>query len=219
MRPATGVRGPRPTLTVKRGLFADGFDAGTLAAWTGGTVPTTPGTRLQVQAGAAAAGGFGLAVTGSTTTQATVQTPAVAPAATGYHARFAFNPNTLRTTGTNGRTGILTGISGTSTQAFQVQYQRASAGAPPQVRLFFSNTRVTPWVTVNNGWNSIQVDWVTSKTATLTLTVNGVASTVVGANTKAMSITSAQLGIKTPTGNVTGTAWFDTFVSSLNPLP
>ena len=42
---------------------------------------------------------------------------------------------------------------------------------------------------------------------------------MVGANTKAMAITAAQLGIKTPTGNVTGTAWFDTLVSSLNPLP
>ena len=59
------------------GLFADGFDAGTLTAWTGGTVPAAPGTRLLVQAAAASAGGFGLAVTGSGTTQATVQTPAV----------------------------------------------------------------------------------------------------------------------------------------------
>jgi hypothetical protein len=71
------------SFTMKRGLFADGFDAGNLAAWTGGTVPTTPGTRLQVLATAASAGGFGLAVTGSTTTQATVQTPPVSPAATG----------------------------------------------------------------------------------------------------------------------------------------
>ena len=35
-----------------------------------------------------------------------------------------------------------------ATQSFQVQYQRASAAAPPQVRLFFSATKVTPWVTV-----------------------------------------------------------------------
>jgi hypothetical protein len=217
---AAGNWGPwvATPLIVKRGLFADGFDAGTLAAWTGGTVPTIPGTRLQVQAAAAAAGGFGLAVSGSGTTQATVQTPAVAPAASSYHARFALHPNTLRTTGTSGRTGIFTGMSG-ATQSFQVQYQRASAGAPPQVRLFFSSTKVTPWVTVNSGWNSIQVDWVASKTATLTLTVNGVATTVVAANTKTQAITAAQLGLKGASGSVTGTAWFDTFVSSLNPLP
>ena len=38
------------------------------------------------------------------------------------------------------------------------------------------------------------MDWLTSKTATLTLTVNGVASTVANANTKTQAITAAQLG-------------------------
>jgi hypothetical protein len=207
------------SFTMKRGLFADGFDAGTLAAWTGGTVPAPPGARLTTIPAAASAGGFGLAVTGSGTTQATVQTPAVAPSTPTYHARFAFEPSTLRTTGANGLTGIFTGLSG-ATQAFQVQYHKATAGAPAQVRLYFSNTKVTPWVTIGTtSWSSIQVDWVAGKRATFTLTVNGTPSTITAVNNNTQRITAAQLGLRSASGAVTGTAWFDTFLSSLNPLP
>jgi hypothetical protein len=209
------------SFTVKRGLFADGFESATLGAWTGGTTPTPPGTRLVVTnaTGAHSAGSYGLAVSGSGTTQATVQTPAVSPAAATYHARFAFNPNGLRTTGTTGLTGILTGLSGT-TQAFQVQYHRASLTAPAQVRLYFSATKVTPWVTVGStSWSSIQVDWSAGKKATLTLTVNGAVSTITAVANSAQRISAAQLGFRGAVGSLTGTAYFDAFVSALTPLP
>jgi hypothetical protein len=219
---AAGNWGPWASvnLVMKHGLFTDGFDSGATltSVWTGGVV-AVPTTRVAISAAARSAGVNGLAVTGSGTTQATVQTPPVAPPTATYHARFAFNPNGLRTTGTTGLTGIFTGLSGT-TQAFQVQYRHTTATGPAQVRLFFSATRVTPWVTVGTStWSSLQVDWAAGQRATLTLTVNGVASTVTNVNNTTQRISAAQLGFRGAVGAVTGTAYFDTFVSSLNPLP
>lgn len=217
---AAGNWGPwaSANLVVKRGLFADGFESNSLAAWTGGTSPAPPGTRLQVSTTAASAGTYGLIVSGSGTSQGTVQTPAISPAATTYHARFAFNPHSLRTANANSVTGILTGLSGTSS-AFQVQYRRGTNAAAAQVRLNFG-TANTAWVTIGTTtWSSIQVDWVSGRRVTLTMTVNGAASSLTGRNTSALAITAAQLGFRNATGAVTGTAYFDAFVSSLNPLP
>jgi hypothetical protein len=217
---AAGNWGPwNPTsFTIKRGLFSDGFEAGTLAAWTGGTVPTVAGTRLTVNAAAKNTGSYGLAVTGSAKTAATVATPAITPAATGYHARFSFNPHSVTTT--SGRTGIFTGLSGTA-EAFQVQYQRGTTSAAAQVRLYFPLTgATTAWVTIGTtAWSSIQVDWATGTKATLTLTVNGAATSLTNRNTSTLKISSAKLGFLDATQNVVGTAWFDNFLSSLNPLP
>jgi hypothetical protein len=219
---AAGNWGPwaSTNLVVKRGLFADGFESSTLAAWTGGTVPAPPGTRLTVTSSTAghSAGTYGLAITGSGTTQATVQTPVITPGTASYHARFAMNPNGLRTSSATTATGILTGLSGTN-PAFQVQYRRGTATAAAQVRLNFG-TANTAWVTLGTtSWSSIQVDWVSGKRATLTLTVNGAASSLTGRNTSALKVTATQLGFRNATGAVTGTAYFDAFVSSLNPLP
>jgi hypothetical protein len=128
------------------------------------------------------------------------------------------NPNGLRTSTATTSTGILTGLSGTNS-AFQVQYRRGTAAAAAQVRLNFG-TANTAWVTIGtNSWSSIQVDWVSGKRATLTLTVNGVSTSLTGRNTSALKVTAAQLGFRNATGAVTGTAYFDAFVSSLNPLP
>ena len=207
------------SFTVKRGLFADGFESGSVAAWTGGPTPNPAAARLAVTTAAHSAGTYGLAVTASGTAAATVQTPAVSPVAATYHARFAFNPNGLRTTGTTGLTSIFTGLSGT-TPAFQVQYHRASLTAPAQVRLYFSATKVTPWVTLGTtSWSSVQVDWAAGKRATLTLTVNGAASTITAVSNATQRISAAQLGFQAPSGALTGTAYFDAFVSTLTPLP
>jgi hypothetical protein len=229
---AAGNWGPwsPASFTIKRGLFADGFEAGTLAAWTGGTVPAPPGARLSATAAAANTGGFGLSVTGALQASATVATPVISPAATGYHVRFSFKPNGLGTytqggtagqpTYTAGRTGILTGMSGTA-EAFQVQYQRVSPTAPAQVRLFFPVTAAaTAWVTIGTStWSSIQVDWATGTKVPLTITVNGAVSSLANRNTSAYQISSTRMGLLDATRNVVGTAFFDNFLSSLNPLP
>jgi hypothetical protein len=226
---AAGNWGPwaSTNLVVQRGLFADGFEAGTLAgvvaAWTGGSIPALPATgRFAVTSTTAGhnVGTYGLAVSGSGTAQATLQTPLVSPplGAAAYHARFAFNPNGLRTANATSVTGILTGLSGAS-NAFQVQYRRGTNNAAAQVRLNFA-TANTAWVTIGTTtWSSVQVDWSSGKKATLTLTVNGAASSLTGRNTSALKVTAAQLGIRNATGAVTGTAYFDAFVSSLNQLP
>jgi hypothetical protein len=211
------------TLTIQRGLFADGFETGNTANWTGAA--PVGGTRLQVNAAAAIAGAQGLQVSGSGTSPAYVTTPAISPAATGYHARFSFNPNTLRT-GT-GQVGLLTALPGATGTTFQVQYRRANtpATAARQVRLVVyrsaTATSTTAWVTVPTGSSSIQVDWVAGTSATVTLTVNGVATSLTGVNTSAPAVNkvvSARFGLVGATAAVTGSAYLDAYTSSRNAL-
>ena len=164
------------------------------------------------------AGTYGLAVLGSGTTQATVQTPAITPGSVSYHVRIAMNPNGLRSSSATTATGILTGLSGT-TSAFQVQYRRGTTtgGCPGPAELRHGQHGLGDHR--DDTWSSIQVDWVSGKKATLTLTVNGAASSLTGRNTSTLKVTAAQLGFRNATGAVTGTAYFDAFASSLNPLP
>jgi hypothetical protein len=222
-RDAAGNWGSLATLsfTLRRTLFSDGFESGNVAAWTGGTVGAA--ARFSVGAAAASAGANGLAVTGSGTLEATLGAPAISPAATGYHARFAFRPNTLRT-GT-GQVGILTGIQTGTTRPLQIQYRRAAAtNAAAQVRLevLRSNgtTATTAWVTLPaTSFSSLQVDWTASTRATVTLTVNGAATSLTSQNTSGRTVGSVRLGLANASAPVTGAGHFDAFVSSLNPLP
>ena len=140
-----------------------------------GTRTTTVRTGLRTTLGRAATGGraaearacsalapalaavLAAVVAGALASRA--RTPAITPAATGYHARFAFDPNNLgtytqggtvrRPPYTAGQTGLLTGLSGTA-EAFQVQYRKVSPTAASQVRLYFSATRATGWVTIGS---------------------------------------------------------------------
>lgn len=205
------------TLTVKRGLFSDGFESGSTAAWNGGTVgPVT------VTATGALAGTYSMLTTGAGTAQATV-TDTSPTALTGYHARFSVSSSLV--TGNN-PIGIFTGLGSTTNPVFQVQLRRGTGRtATTQVRLLAwrsTGTAGTAWVTLPAGSSSLQVDWASGTRATLSLTTNGVVSSLTGQNTSTLRVETVRLGLLQQPGSstsVTGTALFDSFRSSITPLP
>lgn len=192
-RTATATRTPTATATVTNtalpdGIFADGFESGSLSAWS-----VVTGTNLTVNTTAALTGTYGLRVNISSASAQYVQdnTPA---AEKRYRLRFQINPNNLTMarnnafyvaqayTGTGTTTPVLrielqcTGATGTSC---------SSTGAGVyQIRANSVNTSTTwtntVWYTITkNASNTIEIDWQAATTpsgnnGSLTFWVNGV---------------------------------------------
>lgn len=208
------------SFTVKRGLFSDGFESGTTGAWLGGTVGAATVTGTGPIAGA-----FSLLTTGAGTAVAAV-TDTTPTAETAYHARFAVT-SSLRTG--NAPIGVFTALSATNSPTVQVQLRRGGgATAVSQVRMTVwrqnGSNASTAWVNLPAGSSSVQVDWTASTTASVSLVVNGAASTLTGQNTSTLRIDTVRLGLLQPLPapatltSVTGTALFDSFRSARTPL-
>jgi hypothetical protein len=202
------------TVQLPDAVFADGFEAGSTAAWNGGAVGA--GLAVTTAARLTATGTYGLAVTaGAGARYVQDDTPA---AETTYHARFWFNPNG---TGTgNNVWDILQGVSGAQIP-FRVQYQRlGGAGGTYQLRaqLLTSAGNVnTVFFTISNAAHAVEVAWTSGAGAgvRLQLYVDGVLQrTLSGQNTSAYRIDSVRLGRPAGTnGGSTGTLYLDQFVS------
>jgi hypothetical protein len=203
-------------------IFADSFESGTTAAWSGsnGSVSVTPV--------AAMAGARGLAVTlpGGRNNRVSYLTDTSPAGETGYHARFSFNRNTL--TSGAAAANVLTlfdGQSAANAQVFALQYRLT--GGTAQIRAVLNRSGAAaltgPWVTLPAGPHSLQLDW-TSGPATgaaagqLRLSVDGVSVSLQTGNTSALRVDTVRLGITagvttTNTGSTAGTAFFDAFTS------
>ena len=199
------------SLTAADGIFADGFETGTLSAWSS----TSGGSRLKVLASAALVGRYGLSVqiSGSSTSYVSDSRPAAEAA---YRARFWFAPRGTLTGGNS--VDILTGRSSGSSNLFRVQYRRSSGGQP-QIRAGVATsggTTWTSWFTIADATNSIEIGWQAASNATFTLAIDGATrQTLTGLATSANRLETVRLG---PTGGLasgmTGTLFFDGFVST-----
>jgi len=214
------------TVSVPNAIFANAFDSGTLAAWSAstGNVTVTPAAGIPV-----GGGNLGLQVTlvGGTANRASYVTDISPTGETGYHASFAFNANTL-TSGATAST-VLTIFQATTAangQVFAVQFHRTAGVA--QIRVVLSRTgagAVTgAWVTLPAGAHTIRADWRSGPATGATqgsvalLVDGGVVSTLTG-NTSGLRVGTALLGVSagvtsTRTSTMTGTAYFDSFVST-----
>ena len=149
-------------------------------------------------------------------------------AETGYHARFAFNANTLTSgaTATTALTVFETRTAGNG-QVFAVQY-RLNAGTR-QVRTVLSRSAggalTGAWGTLGAGSHALQVDWLSGPATgagagTLKLSIDGVSRQVQSGNTSTLRVDTARLGITAgASGTSAGAAYFDSFVSTRNTLP
>jgi subtilisin family serine protease len=220
---------------VSPNLFFNGFDAGTLAT-TWSAVGGTAG-RASVVSGSAQAGGSRLdvAVSGGTSGYVQDNTPNTDAL---YRARFWVNPNGL-TTGA-GAVAAADGFGsaanprvvtlfralsgdGAGTTVFEVQYRRSTTTGY-QVRLVAlgSTGLVTGgWRIIANGaYNSIEVDWQSSATATPSLAISGTIPVALPAmDTTANAVGSVQLGVLPVAGGVltnitSGAMRFDSFFST-----
>jgi hypothetical protein len=215
---ASSTWGPAVTTTLTlNSLFKDGFEAGTLPApWFG--VSTASGGTATVTAGAALGAGsaYGLRVfaTGNNS-RGYVTTPAIPGGVPSYKARFLLNPSTL-ITGTRWVTvfAARSGTGNNATERFRVEYQRTSAAATPQVRVFVSAnngnnaSNTSAPVNLPGATNLVTVDWVSANAATVVLKATSGATTntatLTNRNTSNRTVAAARLGISAVSNNGSG---------------
>ena len=209
---------PRPhahQLPAPDAIFSDGFDTGAFSAWsaTGGNT-----ARISVTTGGqgGTADRMQAQISGGASGYVQDNTPANEPT---YHARFYFNPNGLTTgSGKNPSTfDVFDGLTTSNMVMFQVQYRR-STNTGYQVRLNVARSggsSSTGWYAItNNAWNTIEIAWQSGSSASASLYTAGVLrQTLTGLNTSAYTIDTARLGPQGSLGSMSGTAYFDSFVS------
>jgi FtsP/CotA-like multicopper oxidase with cupredoxin domain len=217
-RNASGAWSPVTALTLTISpLFADGFDAGTFAAWSsrGGTL-----ARTTVVAAAAQAGAFGMAAQILSGTSGYVQnnTPV---AETRYHARFYLKPNGVTLTNLTPYT-IFMALNNTNATRFSVRLRRN--GSQYQVAGALTRnggTTTGTWFTIPaSTFSAIEMGWSRSGNAlSLGVSIGGVLQqTITGNATNATAgqyrIDTVRLGPQGALGGATGTLYFDSFVST-----
>jgi hypothetical protein len=195
--------------TLPNDIFADGFESGNAAMWSGGIA----GGGVTVIAGAALGGVFGLqADLAAGGGQVTDLTPAAEPT---YHARFYFDPNGA-ITGTT-PVNLLVGQDAAGQLVFQVQYLRASAAAAHQIAVVFARaggTTGTRYYALTDAPHYIEIAWASSTTASLQLRTDGVLRQTLVLDTSARRLDTVRLGAAGLGAGATGTVFLDTFAST-----
>ncbi len=156
----TPTAGPTSTPTNTPGtsdfIFSDGFESGSLSAWTSNA---SDGGDLSVSTAAALAGTSGLqAVFDDTNAMyVTDDTPNAEPR---YRARFYFDPNSV-TMSSGAAHFLFRGFAGASTQVVRVEF-RFSSGTY-QIRAALTNDSSTwtntGWFTISDAPHFIEFDW------------------------------------------------------------
>ena len=194
-------------------VFADGFESGSLTAWS-----ATGGMTSAISAAAAArqAGSYGLATTINSSNSGYIQdnTPS---AESSYHARFYFNPNNFGSTSTTART-IFTALNAANQTIFTLQARRQSGGAY-QVSASVARsggTTTTSWFTVSSSaFTALEVAWQAGGSASFSFSTGGlVRQTLTNLNTNGRVVDTVRLGPQGSLSGVTGTLYFDSFAST-----
>ncbi|MDQ2749452.1 MAG: multicopper oxidase domain-containing protein [Actinomycetota bacterium] len=205
------------TVTVVRPnlIFMNGFEVGE-PAWsaTTGTVTYTAQAALN--------GARGMQVTmpgnGNGARYLTDSTPT---AETGYHVRFAFNPNTL-VSGTAAAVTLFDARTAGNGAVFTLDYRVTASGR--QVRTVLSRSgagAVTgAWVTLTAGSHTLLMDWVSATAGSLKLSVDGTAKSTSTGNTSTLRVDTARLGVIAGyTTSTAGASFFDAFSSGRTTAP
>jgi hypothetical protein len=168
---------PAPTHTptsVAEAIFADGFEGGSLAAWSAGTID---GGDLSVSDAAALEGGHGLqaVIDDNTAIYLTDHSPT---AEARYRAHFLFDPNSIGMGNGDWHT-IFRGDAASGATAVRIEFRYFSgtyqvrAGARTDGGTWLS----TAWATLADSVHSLEVDWqaagVNAHNGALTFRVDG----------------------------------------------
>jgi hypothetical protein len=193
------------TVTRPNPIFSSNFESGALSDWSSVTGTPSVTTTAKLPTANEPASTRGLQVNGTGVNYVTDLTPA---AEQSYHARFAFNRNTL-VAGTNGMT-IMEGRSATA-QLFAVQFRMN--GATAQLRIVRAGT-AGGWVNLAPGTHTIQVDWAAGGALVLRIDGAQVSSQTGVAGTARLE--TVRLG--SVTAGTSGIGYFDTFASGRNSV-
>ncbi|MHB8891134.1 MAG: S8 family serine peptidase [Candidatus Limnocylindrales bacterium] len=199
------------SVTPADGLFADGFESGSVASWSS----ASGGSRLAVTSAAAVGGDFGLTVVVSGTGGGYVA-DATPSSGTAYRARFSFAANGMATP-KGAVVTVFAGRDGAGATVFSLQYRRTTSGVP-QVRVRVKRrggTSTGAWVSITDTPTSLELAWAAAKGASASLLVGGsTAATLTGLDTAASRLEEVRLGPSAGlTAKLSGRLSFDRFVS------
>jgi hypothetical protein len=198
-------------------VFRDGFEGGSLAAWTSASTNTG---KLSVTTSASLAGQFGLqAVSSGTTALYTEDTSPSALAS--YHARFRFSPNGA-VISSSGTQDVFTALDIAQNPVLSVQVRGVTGGYEIRIRARVAGGSMTSsaWAPLSNGPHTVEVGWTA---ASLASGRNGLASlwldgslvrSIGGLTNGTFRLETARLGLQNMTRTVTGTEFFDNFAST-----
>jgi hypothetical protein len=199
-------------------IFADGFESGTLSAWSSSV---TDGGDLSVTAAAALVGNFGLQalINDNNSIYVTDETPDVE---THYRARFYLDLNSIAMA-KNDQHVIFDGAAASGSKAFELELRSTGKKYQLRIDVYRNGGTVTTggWVAnVPDAPQVVEVEW---KAATapgandgyLTLWLDGVqASTVTGVDNDTRRVDRVHLGAVSGIDPGTrGTYYFDAFAS------
>ena len=219
----TNVTVSRPNL-----IFASNFEPNS-PAWSAatGAVSVTAAAAMRTPAELGSTQGLQVTLPGGLNNRASYLTDRSPVAETTYHAQFTFNANTLKP----GVGNVLTLFEGRTAQgrtAFAIQYR--INGTTGQLRTVMTRnvglTRLTgAWFNLPSGADSVRLDWAAALQGSLLLKVNGVAApaATLRGNNSTLRLGNVLLGVisgySVRPGVTSGTAYFDTFISTRNTLP
>jgi FtsP/CotA-like multicopper oxidase with cupredoxin domain len=219
-RDAAGNWGSPTSASVLVGdvIFADGFETGSLGAWSrsvGG-----PGNPVVTRGAALRGTTWGMAVALGADAYVVDEHPS---AETSYDARFWYDPNGWNPNGASGggRHRILVGRNAAGDALFAVEVRRVKSGKTTryEVRLVVvraGGTSATKWYALGAaGGHAIEIAWQSASPASASLAIDGQTKQTLGLlNTSGRSLERVELGVQgAPTG-MTGAAFFDEFVST-----
>jgi hypothetical protein len=213
---ATATKTPTATAT-ESSIFADGFESGTLSAWSSST---TDGGNLSVSPAAKLIGDYGLQalINDNNAIFVTDNSPT---AESRYRARFYFDPNTI-TMGRNDAHFILHGLNAAGTVVMQVELRKNGNNYQISASLVNDSTGFTNsgWFTITDALHFIELDWrgstaVGANNGGLTLWIDGIQrANVTGIDNDTRRIESVWLGAVAGIDTTTrGTEYFDAFES------
>jgi hypothetical protein len=210
---------PTPTGTPSGSdlIFADGFEAGTLATWTSSS---TDAGDLSVAPAAALVGSQGLQalIDDANVLSIVSDHPAAEPR---YRARFYFDPNTISMASGDVHV-ILRGYSGASIVALRVEF--GYAAAVYQIRAGLVNdgstSTLTSWFSLTDAPHAIELDWRAGSGAgandgSLTVWIDGLEKqTLTGIDNDSLRIDRVLLGaLSSIDPGTRGIYYFDAFES------
>jgi hypothetical protein len=223
---ATQTRTPTATSTFTRTatsttsadvIFADGFESGSLSAWSSAAMD---GGDLSVNTSAALTGSQGLraVINNTTSIYVTDDTP---NAEARYRVRFYFDPNSITMSNGNAHY-IFDGYAGTSTDVLRIEFRRSSGLYQLQAAL--RNDKSTwsssNWITINDAPHFIELDWRASTAAGannggLTFWIDGIQqANLTGVDNDTRRIDRVRLGaVSGLDAGTLGTYYFDAFES------
>jgi hypothetical protein len=234
-RNADGTWGVLQTTTLTlQPLFADGFEGAN------GSNPVPPwASRTQSNGGTAVisttaplAGTSSLlgTVGGTTNTARNNSTGYVtSPAWAGvsaFQVQFQLDRGSL-VTGTAARWVTVMRATQGTTNRVQVQLSRAAAGNDGSLRMIVNRSggtsTLTSSVPITAGTHTVRVEWSAGSSAAIRLLVDGTAVSAT-LNTNGFTVTGASVGLVATTGGTnttskSGSAAFDSFITSRYPLP